>query len=198
VFLDVLPATVISLSARVGVPVGGGDGGNGGDGSDGALAVLATAGLRVESLVSPSDVELLTEGMDVELRDDISGDSLPATLATLGDQVVTSDDGSDRGFRAIIETDDPIPREWTGRNVRVTFTGAETATAVLVVPVAALSSSADGGARVEVVGADAVVTTVPVEAGLSADGFVEVTPLDGAALHEGDLVVVGSNGAGTG
>jgi peptidoglycan hydrolase-like protein with peptidoglycan-binding domain len=192
VFIDVLPATVISLSARVGSPVGGTD--NDFDGSSDPLAVVATAGLRVEALVSPSDAELLTEGMEVELRDDISGDSLPATLTDLGDQVATSEDGNDRGFRAIVEADDTIPREWTGRNVRVTFTGAETATEVLVVPVSALSSSADGEARVEVVGDDGTATIVAVEAGLSADGFVEVTPLEGAELAAGDLVVVGSNG----
>jgi multidrug efflux pump subunit AcrA (membrane-fusion protein) len=65
---------------------------------------------------------------------------------------------------------------------------------VLVVPVAALSSAADGQARVEVQNDDGTLTSVPVEAGLSTEGFVEVTPVGVAELNEGDLVVVGSNG----
>lgn len=192
VFVDVLPATVISLPARVGAGVSEAD--RDADGSADALAVLATAGLRVEALVSPSDADLLSEGMAVELRDDISGDSLPATLTEFGDQVETSADAGDRGFRAIVEADEAIPRQWTGRNVRVTFKGAETSSEVLVVPIAAVSSSADGEARVEVVAADGTASTVPVDAGLAAEGFIEVSPLNGASLEEGDLVVVGSNG----
>ncbi|AWL41061.1 MULTISPECIES: hypothetical protein [unclassified Streptomyces] len=57
-------------------------------------------------------------------------------------------------------------------------------------PVAALHTSADKKARVRVV-RDGKVTDVAVEAGLSADGQVEVTPADGAALAPGDQVVVG-------
>lgn len=194
VFVDALPATVNSLSARVGSPAGSGD--NNGDGTADPLAVLATAGLRVEVLVAPVDADLLEEGMAVELRDEISGDSLAATLVSLGDQVVSSFDGDDRGFPALVEAVDSIPREWTGRNVRVTFTGAATAGEVLVVPVSALSSGADGVARVEVVDPGGTgppaVSVVPVEPGLIAEGFVEVTPLDGATLDPGDAVVVGN------
>ena len=63
---------------------------------------------------------------------------------------------------------------------------------MLVVPVAALSSGADGGARVELVGDDGGDPPVDVEPGLSAEGFVAMTPLGDAQLDEGDLVVVGS------
>ena len=90
---------------------------------------------------------------------------------------------------------DPIPRAWTGANVRVTFTAAATPDAVLVVPLPALSSGADGGARVEVLDDDGTITPVPVEAGLSAEGFVEVTPIGDAELNEGDQVIVGNNAA---
>jgi hypothetical protein len=194
VFIEALPATVSTLSARVGSPAGSGD--NNGDGAADALAVLATAGLRVEALVAPADADLLEEGMDVELLDEISGDSIAAQLESLGDQVVSNFEGNDRGFPALIEAREAIPRQWTGRNVRVTFTGAATAGEVLVVPVSALSSGADGVARVEVVDpeatGDAAVIVVPVESGLIAEGFVEVTPLDGATLEAGDLVVVGN------
>jgi hypothetical protein len=196
VFVNALPATVSTLNAEVGQAVGDpGDGGFNFDGSPQSpgLAVLATAGLQVEAFVAPSDADLVQIGMDVELLDEISADTVAATLTALGEQVETGDNGDARGFRAVIEANDELPREWTGRNVRVTFTAAATDGEVLVVPVAALSSGGDGVARVEVVGDDGAVTLVDVEPGLSAEGFVEVTPLDGDTLEAGDLVVVGSD-----
>ena len=131
--------------------------------------------------------------MDVELiNDSLGSDPIEAELESLGDQVVQSDDGQDRGLPAVV-TADAIPRSWTGANVRVTFTAAATASEVLVVPVAALSSGADGEARVEVLGDDGTLTPVPVKAGLSTEGFVEITPIGDAVLNEGDQVVVGNN-----
>jgi len=134
-------------------------------------------------------------GMDVELLNDgfASDEPVAAELTSMGDQVVQSADGEGRGFPGVIEATDPIPRAWTGSNVRVTFTAAATPEAVLVVPLAALSSGADGDARVEVLSDDGTITPVPVEAGLSAEGFVEVTPIGDAVLNEGDQVIVGNN-----
>lgn len=191
VFVDTLPATVSTLSARVGTTVGSGDGSGTGSG---ALAVLATAALQVNSYIGLADVEHLSLGMDVVLLDEVSGNELDATLTSLGEQIESSANGSARGFPAVIEADGEIPRQWTGRNVKVTFTGAQTAGEVLVVPVVALTAGADGGARVQVEDADGTVRTVAVTAGLSADGFVEVTPIDAGDLAAGDQVVVGREG----
>lgn len=186
VYVDALPATVSSMRAKIGGAVQS----QGFDGSSEPLAVLATAGLRVEALISPSDAELLTGGLEVELLDDgQSGDVVVGAVVSIGDQILNNE--NDRGIPVVVEANEPIPREWTGRNVRLTFTGASTVDEVLVVPAAALSSGAGGEARVEVLADDGTVTPVPVEPGLSADGFVEVEPLDGATLDAGDLVVVG-------
>lgn len=75
-------------------------------------------------------------------------------------------------------------------NVRVTIPVKSTSGKVLAVPVAALSSGSDGGSRVEVL-RNGKVDLVPVTVGLSADGFVQVTPAGDAKLSEGDQVVVG-------
>lgn len=56
-------------------------------------------------------------------------------------------------------------------------------------PIAALHTSADGQATVQVRRGGTVVD-VSVKAGLSAEGQVEVTP-SGAALKAGDQVVIG-------
>ena len=150
VFVNALPATVSTLNAEVGQAVGEQATAVPFEPPDsGALAVLATAGLQVEAFVAPSDADLVQVGMDVELLDEISSDTVAATLTSLGEQVESAENGETRGFRAVIEAVDDLPREWTGRNVRVTFTAAATEGEVLVVPVAALSSGGDGAARVE-------------------------------------------------
>jgi hypothetical protein len=80
--------------------------------------------------------------------------------------------------------------EKAAESAKVTIEVGSSEGKVLTVPVAALHTSADGKARVRVVRGGEEVD-VPVEAGLSAGGQVEVTPSPGAALHSGDQVVVG-------
>jgi peptidoglycan hydrolase-like protein with peptidoglycan-binding domain len=83
---------------------------------------------------------------------------------------------------------DPAAAEsFTTASVDVSFTSAQ-AEDVLTVPVTALLALLDGGYAVEVAD-DRVGTTrlVPVEAGLFADGYVEVT---GDGIEEGTQVVV--------
>ncbi|WP_405070109.1 peptidoglycan-binding protein [Kribbella sp. NBC_01510] len=75
-------------------------------------------------------------------------------------------------------------------NVRVTIPVKSTGGKVLAVPVAALSSGADGGSRIEVL-RNGKTELVPVTVGLSADGYAQVTPAGDARLSEGDQVVVG-------
>lgn len=83
-----------------------------------------------------------------------------------------------------------------GTNVRVSIPVGATEGEVLSVPLAALTAGPGGESRVEVVdsdpreGVNAKTHLVVVETGLSAGGFVEVTPKDGT-LAEGDLVVIG-------
>jgi hypothetical protein len=88
--------------------------------------------------------------------------------------------------------DAAIPAEWSGRNVRVTITAASTSGKVLVVPLAAVSSAADGSTRVQVKLADGGLRVTQVDVGVSADGFVEVRPTGDAELRPGDAVVVSS------
>jgi multidrug efflux pump subunit AcrA (membrane-fusion protein) len=61
---------------------------------------------------------------------------------------------------------------------------------VLVVPLVALTTAADGAGRVEVEAPDGTTSTVRVRPGLSADGYVEVDPVEPGDLQPGDRVVV--------
>ena len=108
---------------------------------------------------------------------------------------------TDGGSRWNIEftPDEMSPEQFAtlqGSNVRVQIPVGATQGAVLYVPVSALTAGPGGEARLEVVtgdprdGVNAPTRLVVVETGLSANGFVEVTPV-GDTLSEGDLVVVG-------
>ncbi|MFG3309861.1 peptidoglycan-binding protein [Streptomyces wuyuanensis] len=89
-----------------------------------------------------------------------------------------------------ISVAEPGPlRNQSGGVAKVTIEVGASEESVLVVPVAAVRTSTDGKARVQV-RRDGRTVTVPVTVGLAAAGLVEVTPGDGA-LDEGDRVVVG-------
>ena len=78
--------------------------------------------------------------------------------------------------------------------MRITIPTKTTNGAALVVPISALSVRADGSTQLQVQSASGTVATVIVTPGLSAQGFVEVVPLEGT-LVEGARVVIGSKGA---
>ena len=61
---------------------------------------------------------------------------------------------------------------------------------VLTVPVAALVTTASGQSEVTVVGPGGKQTNVGVTPGMSANGYVQVTPHVSGALTAGDNVVV--------
>ena len=82
----------------------------------------------------------------------------------------------------------PVPLD--GFSLRLTIPVKSTKRAVITVPLSAVFLAADGTSRVQVDN-HGTLTNMVVEPGLAANGYVEVTPLDGA-LTPGQLVVVGS------
>lgn len=196
VFVPSLPARVDSLDAAVGASSAesgdpGGDAASGNSTGPTPLAVLSSAGLHVEVGVQPAASGLLRVGMEVELLDELSGVAVAGALTSMGTQPVADASGGGQSLPAVVEGVAELPAEWSGRNIRVTFTAAATDGEVLVVPLAAVSAAADARTTIEVAGDGGSTVEVEVEAGLSADGFVAVEPVQGAALDEGDRVVVG-------
>ncbi|MFJ6466172.1 peptidoglycan-binding protein [Streptomyces sp. NPDC091387] len=89
-----------------------------------------------------------------------------------------------------ISVPDPGPLAGqAGSSLKVTIKIGASDGKVLTVPLAAIRTSADGKARVQVQ-RDSGVSDVQVTVGLSAAGLVEVKPV-GGALKQGDNVVVG-------
>jgi hypothetical protein len=95
------------------------------------------------------------------------------------------------GFHIYFETlVDATPSSLEGFSLRLTIPVQSTGGEVLVVPISAVTLAADGSSRVQVENERGQLEFVKVEPGLSADGFVEVTPVEGT-LEPGQLIVIG-------
>ena len=97
---------------------------------------------------------------------------------------------------AIEVTPDDAPLQLVGASVRITIPTKTTNGEALVVPISALSVRSDGSTQLQVERSIGNVSTVVVSAGLSAQGFVEVTNITGS-LKAGDRVVIGTQGTTT-
>ena len=192
VFVPTLPARVQSAVSVLGPLDASGPGVGSSEVSTSAgLVSLAAGRLVVSTTVRSGDAGLVRVGMPVQLLDETTSTTYPGSVQSIADTATTSADGSP-GFAALIALLDPLPTALSGANLRLTITAAATDREVLVVPLAAVSSSATGQARVSVL---SVRSSAPVDlavtAGLSADGFVAVKPVESGALKQGDLVVIG-------
>lgn len=189
VFMPALPARVRNTVTSLGSldTTGGSTGGT----TSGGIVELSGGALVVTMTLRADELALVRSGMPVELLDEQSSTTYPASLANVDDNATAGPDGTS-GYRATITPDTPLPTELTGTNLRVTIDAASSETETLVVPITAISSAANGTTTVAVLPAGAS-DPIPVEVstGISADGFVAIEPTDPAELHEGDTVVVG-------
>lgn len=206
-FLSPLPATVQSFSAKVGDTV---------DGSKGPLVTLSTGALGITSNADPAIVKgLLKAGMKVDINAETLGLEAAGAILSVGDLTApvqtppasAANQSTSGGVQSLqapyipvtVTTDKPLSSQWDGQDVRLTVTAASTGTPVLVVPLSAVTSGADGKTTVSMLAPDGRTTTqVEVEPGVSADGFLAVTPSSPGALKAGDKVVVSATNTGSG
>lgn len=165
---------------------------------------VSGATLQIAGTVAPADAELITVGSAVVITLP-DGAEVPGTVLSVGEDAPDTDggqggegggSGSGNGRERVVVVPEALTEEQRaglqGANVRMTIPVSSTEGEVLAVPTAALTAGPGGEARVEVLGDDDETVLVTVETGLAADGFVEVTPLDGD-LAPGDRVVIGVN-----
>lgn len=204
VFLANLPTTITEVAAQLGKAP-----------SD-PVATVSSTNSQIRGRISSSDADLVKVGTSVRiaLRDaDVETTGVVTKIEQSGgnqndggnDQGGGGNDEEDGRLTLVVMPDDPATlKDYIGASVRLTIDVSSTDGEVLAVPVAALSVGPDGESRLEVErtaggsagagGADGgTVEMVPVRVGLTADGYAEVVPLGGAALAEGDRVVVGTD-----
>ena len=194
IFLPDLPRRVDDVKVGRGEP------------ANGAVITVTNARLAVDASVDAVDATRLRAGNVGEIEAEDLSLTLAARITKIANRPGT--DGAEADKVHVELTIDASTSEagvtastvdaatLNGVTVKVTLPIQSTGQAVLAVPVAAVSIAGDGSSRIEIEDAPQrptrFVTVVP---GLAAEGYVEITPVAGARLREGDLAVVGSAGA---
>jgi len=179
-----VPATPARVEARAIV---------GAIGGEKPLAVLSAGPLSVEATVLPAERELIAVGDSVEVESEALGRKFKAVVRQIGDFRQGTGESGEVAVGGHVVRLSPVgslKADVVGHDVRITFVAASTSEPTLVVPLAAVTTRVDGADQVLKVGSDVQQVRVVVKAGLTADGYVAVTPVSGE-LREGDYVVVG-------
>ncbi len=163
-----------------------------GDAASGPVMTVTDSHLAIDSSLPLDEAPLVEPGMAVTIDEPDLGITASGVVGRVADAPGT--DGVD-GFHIYLEIlVDDTTAPLVGVSVRLTIPIESTGGTVLTVPVSALSLAADGTSRVQVDN-NGSLEFIVVEPGLSAGGFVEVTPVDGT-LTAGQLVVIGFEQAG--
>ena len=151
------------------------------------LLTVTGSEVVVDGLLPVEQAGLLSAGATASLDDPTRQLSARGTIERVASTPGTN--GADAfhvAFRVLVHD---ASAELVGASLRISVPIDSTGRARLTVPVSALSLGPDGGSRVRR-STDGRLSYVPVTAGLSADGYVVVTPTEGT-LDPGDMVVIG-------
>ena len=177
VFIPLLPVRVENVTALVG------------HAARGPVMSVTDNQLVIDSSLPLDSAPLVKPGMPVAIDEQALGIKATGRVTSVASTPGTR--GVD-GFHIYFEVRvEKTPARLEGFSLRLTIPIQSTQGAVTVVPLSAVSLAADGTSRVQVQSEkDGALDYVVVEPGLSANGFVEVTPVD-RTLKPGQLVVVG-------
>jgi hypothetical protein len=175
VFIPAMPVRVEEVTSLVG------------NLANGPILSVTDNQLAIDSGLALDAASLVNAGMAVAIDEATLGIKAQGVVSWKADVPGTNGvDGYHIYFEVrVLETPTPLQ----GFSLRLTIPIQSTEGAVTVVPMSALSLAADGTSRVQIQ-KDGVLEYLAVSPGLSADGFVEVTAVDGK-LEPGQLVVIG-------
>ena len=175
VFLDE-PIRVASLAMKVGQMT-----------QSGSQVILTSGATTVISVALDSaDQDMLAngDGVVIVLPDDTR---TPATVTSVGTVAIRAQNGDGSYFEVEVTLDDPQVASGLDEAPVSIEVVTEEAPDVLAVPVGALVALTEGGYAIEIVDQDGTTALVQVDAGMFADGLVEVS---GDGVSEGSTVVV--------
>ncbi|MGH3384240.1 MAG: peptidoglycan-binding protein [Nocardioidaceae bacterium] len=161
-----------------------------GESSDGVLVTVTDSNVVIDGLLHVDQAGLVKPGAEVVIDEPALGIKATGRVSQIAGRPGTNGaDGFHVAFKVAVTNP---PATLVGASVRLTVPIKAASAAQLTVPVSAVSLGPDGGSRVQRARGDKS-EFVPVETGVSADGYVGVTPRQGE-LADGDLVVVGIEG----
>jgi peptidoglycan hydrolase-like protein with peptidoglycan-binding domain len=175
VFVSTVPVRVKQLDVDLG------------NAASGPVLTVSNNQVVIDSSLPLDEAPLVKSGMAVVIDEPELGIKATGVVERVADTPGT--DGVD-GFHIYfaVLVDEP-PTVLEGFSLRLTIPIESTGGTVTAVPVSALSLGVDATSRVQVDN-NGSLEFIVVEPGLSANGFVEVSPVDGT-LTPGQLVVVG-------
>jgi putative peptidoglycan binding protein len=174
-FIPAFPVRVEEVTGVVGAP------------ATGSVLSVTDNQLAVDSSLALDQAPLVKPGMPVAIDEQALGVKATGVVESIANTPGTR--GVD-GYHIYMEVRvTKTSSKFEGFSVRLTIPIESTKGAVIAVPVSAVSLSADGTSRVQVQNNNALEYIV-VKPGLSADGYVEISPVQGT-LRPGQLVVVG-------
>lgn len=175
IFLPDLPVRVEQVPVAIG------------DSASGPVMTVTTNQLIIDSSLPLAEAPLVKPDMPVTIDEADLGIQASGVVVRVADTPGTNGvDGFHRYLEVLVED---TASTLEGFSLRLTIPVKSTEGMVTVVPISALTLAADGSSRVQVEN-NGSLEFIEVEPGLSADGFVEVTPVDGT-LTPGQLVVIG-------
>jgi hypothetical protein len=158
-----------------------------GETASGPILVVTNNQLAIDSSLPLAEALLVTAGLPVAIDEPDLGIEATGTVSRVAGTPGT--DGVD-GYHIYFEVlVDESPTTLEGFSLRLTIPVESTGGAVTVVPISALFLAPDGTSRVQVDN-NGTLEYITVEPGLSAEGYVEITPID-ATLQPGQLVLIG-------
>jgi hypothetical protein len=160
-----------------------------GDSASGRVMTVSNSRLAVDSSLSLDDAKLVRLGASVTVEEPDLGVRTNGVVTQVADRPGTNKVDPSRVYLEV--TPGTAPAQLVGASVKLSISVKSTGRKVLTVPVTALSVGADGTSRVQLQRSGGQSEFVNVEAGLAAQGLVEVRPV-GGELEAGNLVVVGS------
>lgn len=159
-----------------------------GDVAGGPALTATNEQIIVDSSLPLDEAKLVQPEMAVIIDEPDLGISTTGVVGIVAETPGTNGlDGYHIYFEVIVDNG---AASLAGVSLRLRIPVETTVGSVTVVPISALSLAPDGSSRVQVSGEDGSLTFIVVEPGLSADGYVEVTPLENEILP-GQLVVIG-------
>ncbi len=176
VFIRTLPVRVEEISAAVGGAAAG------------TVMAVTDNQLSVDTALALDVAPLIKPGMQVAIDEQALGITASGVVQTVASTPGTRGVDGYHIYCEIRVVDTSARLE--GVSLRLTIPIESTKGAVTAVPISALSLAANGTSRIQIQG-KAGLEYIEVKPGLSADGYVEVTPVGDRPLAPGSLVVVG-------
>src|SRR5207302_6691734 len=156
-----------------------------GDEVAGQVMTVTNSRLVIDSSLSAEDARSVLKDATVAIKASDQNINATGKVTNVATQAGTNGVDPTKFYVEITPSD--APASLVGASVILTIAVQSTDGAVVAVPVNALSVAADGTSRVQVQGADRTLRSVTVTPGLSAKGFVAITPTTRSEEHTSEL-----------